>query len=126
MVSERSGPFWKAPRGRARRRWTISLLVGVVLLLGWLDLERPNGLFGWAFVVVAAAAATVGVRWARRSDEVAARQPVSEGAPGPIGVWVLFREALMLGITGFGGSLAVLSQIEQRWIERRRWVPFRR
>jgi chromate transporter len=34
----------------------------------------------------------------------------------------LFRESLYLGLTGFGGGLAVLSQIEHRLVVRHRWI----
>jgi chromate transporter len=117
----------RAPgRGRTRRRWTVAALATVTGVLAWLDLESPNGVYGWVFVAVGVVAALAGVRWARIRRPAPAAEPGASGATPTVGAWVLFREALVLGLTGFGGGLAVLSQIEQRLVERRRWVSIRR
>jgi len=34
----------------------------------------------------------------------------------------MFREALVLGLVGFGGGIAVLAQVESRIVTRRRWA----
>ena len=60
-------------------------------------------------------AALAGLRWARTRGDTAAG---TTGVAGPVGAWTIFREALVLGATGFGGGLAVLSQIEQRLASR--------
>mgnify|MGYP003693701517 CR=1 FL=1 len=107
----------------ARRSVTIAILLSAIGFLAWLDLESPNGIYGWTFVTVVVVAGAIGLRWARRAES---RAPVAAaGAIPVIGTWTMFREAVVLGFTGFGGGLAVLSQIEHRLVERRRWVPIR-
>jgi chromate transporter len=113
----------RSPHKGARRPVTIAILFTAIGFLAWLDLESPNGIYGWTFVVVVVASVAIGLRWARRAEANAA--VAAAGAVPVIGTWTLFREAVILGFTGFGGGLAVLSQIEQRLIERRRWLPIR-
>jgi chromate transporter len=107
-----------------RRQWTIAVLLAAVGALAWLDLQAPNGVYGWTFVAVVTVSGAIALRWAERARASASATP--GGPASAIGTWTLFREALVLGVTGFGGGLAVLSQIEQRLVERRRWVSIRR
>jgi chromate transporter len=112
--------------GRTGRRWILGVVLAVIVVLAWLDLERPDGVYGWTFVAVTMVAVAAGVHWARRLAAAPAGERPAPEAAGSVGRWALFREALALGFTGFGGGLAVLSQIEQRLVERRRWIPIRR
>src|SRR5262249_49348241 len=114
----------RSPKRGARRPVTIAILLGAIGFLAWLDLESPNGIYGWTFVTVVVVSAAVALRWPRRAETITAAGAASGAAP-VIGTWTVFREAVVLGFTGFGGGLAVLSQIEQRLVERRRWVPIR-
>src|SRR5437867_5014103 len=104
-----------------RSRWTIALLLGATGVLAWLDLEHPDGIYAWTFVAAVVVCTVAALSWADHSP-----RPPSSPGPLAIGRWALFREALILGLTGFGGGLAVLSQIEHRLVERRRWIPLRR
>src|SRR5262245_6673555 len=109
-----------------RSRWTLFLLLAATLVLAWLDLRNPDGVYAWTFIAVVLVCTLIALRGTGR--------PALEGGPGaasaaPGGKMTpraYFREALILGLTGFGGGLAVLSQIEQRLVERRRLVPIRR
>jgi chromate transporter len=107
-----------------RRRWALLVLIAATFVLACLDLAQPGGVYAWTFVAVVLVCTVIVVRGAARAPR---------GGPGAASATevrpttrVFFRESLLLGLTGFGGGLAVLSQIEQRMVERRRWVPIRR
>ena len=106
-----------------RRRWTISLLLAATGVLAWLDLAHPDGVYAWTFVAIVVVCTAIALRGARVPPAPIAPASV---APPAVALRALFRESLILGVTGFGGGLAVLSQIEQRLVERRRWIPIRR
>ncbi len=108
-----------------RRRWTLALLATATLVLAWLDLGSPDGVYAWTFVLVVVLCAAIAAR------RLAPRAPGPSAEPRPekagiVTPRVLFRESLVLGLTGFGGGLAVLSQVEQRLVERRHWISLNR
>src|SRR2546425_199946 len=105
-----------------RTRWTLTALVGVTFILAWLDLGQPDGVYAWTFVAIVLVCTGIAVYGVK--PPVRPEKPASETAS--VMARAFFREGLILGVTGFGGGLAVLSQIEHRLVERRRWVPMRR
>jgi chromate transporter len=107
-----------------RRRWTLFLLLTATLVLAWLDLRSPDGVYAWTFVAVVVICTVIALRGPEPAPLAG-----GPGAAKPSAVVTprsFFRESLILGLTGFGGGLAVLSQIEHRLVERRRLVPLRR
>jgi chromate transporter len=110
----------------SRRHWTLIVLLVATLVLAWLDLGRPDGLYAWTFVVVVILCTLFALRRSRTAPRVEGPGAASANPSGVVSPRAMFRESLVLGLTGFGGGLAVLSQIEHRLVERRRWVPLRR
>ncbi|TMQ69766.1 MAG: chromate transporter, partial [Candidatus Eisenbacteria bacterium] len=96
------------------------LLVGATFVLALLDLSYPDGIYAWTFVGVVVVCAAVAFHGGRT------QAPASGARETVVTPRALFRESLILGLTGFGGGLAVLSQIEHRLVEGRRWIPMGR
>lgn len=98
---------------RALRAIFILFAVVVTILCAALD-ARTRGGAAWGFVGIALAGALVLVFRPR-----AGRTP---GAVAPPTALDLLRTGLVLGFTGFGGGLAVLTQVEHRLVGRERWI----
>ena len=114
---------------RHRAMWIGAALV--TLTFSALDILTRSRLVAWAFIGAATAAAVMLARDV--PGGVAGRPPLRPPAPGarpgpraadeyapPLRA--LWRESLLLGLTGFGGGLAVLSNIERRLVARRHWI----
>ncbi|MBI5711550.1 MAG: chromate efflux transporter [Candidatus Eisenbacteria bacterium] len=101
------------------------LLVALVVLVTYacVVLDGPTrGRAAWVFLAVAALGAALLAR-ERRAAPAGPEAPASPPGPAPaLSLRALLREGLVLGLTGFGGGLAVLAQIERRLVERRRWI----
>ena len=97
---------------RAVRAVSILFAVVVTILCAALD-EPTRGGAAWVFVGIALAAALALVLWPRGRR--------AQGA-GPACGLDLLRAGLVLGFTGFGGGLAVLTQVEHRLVGRERWI----
>ena len=117
---------------------TPRLPVGPLILLSLAafavaDAASHGTAVAWAFVVVVAVAAAMAWRvpGARGAAE-APPLPLRSAAIAPLDAPVaparpptpreIFRESLMLGLTGFGGGISVLAVIEQRLVARRGWI----
>ncbi|HET9327289.1 MAG TPA: chromate efflux transporter [Candidatus Eisenbacteria bacterium] len=109
-----------------RRRWTLFLLLAATLVLAWLDLGSPDGVYAWAFVSVVLVCTLLALRGAEPAFLAGGPGAASVPRAATITTRGFFKESLVLGLTGFGGGLAVLSQIEQRLVQRRRLVPIRK
>src|SRR5689334_2324101 len=84
------------------------------------DLLRPSPFFVGAFLVLALGlvASTL-----RRTPSSRATDPPPPGALAPTPTrWMLLRQGLRMGITAFGGALAVVAQAERELVQRLRWV----
>jgi chromate transporter len=111
---------------RHRTLWIIAALVTAAFSA--LDIVTRSRLVAWAFIGAAAAAAAMLARGvpggpvAPRPTAFGVREgprAADEYAPPLRALW---RECLLLGLTGFGGGLAVLSNIDRRLVGRRRWI----
>ncbi len=97
---------------RATRAIPILFLV-VTVLCAALDAPDRRGV-AWGFVGFALAGALILVLWPRGRR--------ARGAEAPPTALDLLRAGLVLGFTGFGGGLAVLTQVEHRLVGRERWI----
>ena len=88
--------------------FVIATILGVVL-----DTPTRGGA-AWGFVGLALAGALLLVLWPHGR-----RARGTETAPTTLD---LLRAGLVLGFTGFGGGLAVLTQVEHRLVGRERWI----
>jgi chromate transporter len=113
-------------RTPVRRTIIVSTAVVTLVLMGW-DLATESSIAAWIFVVLAVGAILLFVRRFRRLSSI----PLPADAPGAESITrvpalrELFRESLTLGTIGFGGGLAVLSQIELRLVVQKRWIKER-
>jgi chromate transporter len=89
------------------------LLLAVTVLCAALDAPNRRGA-AWGFVGFVLAGALLCVLWPR------GRRARGAG-PAPTTLDLL-RAGLVLGFTGFGGGLAVLTQVEHRLVGRERWI----
>jgi hypothetical protein len=108
-----------------RSRWTLFLLLAVTLVLAWLDLRNPDGVYAWTFIAVVMVCTLIALRGTGRRRSRRSWRGF-RGAQRQDDSSHLLSRGVDPGLTGFGGGLAVLSQIEQRLVERRRLVPIRR
>lgn len=112
------------PFSTPTRRTIIGSALGVTIALMAWDLATESAMAAWIFLALAVVALVVFARWFRRlrSVPVPADSPVAEALLKLPALRELFRESLTLGVIGFGGGLAVLSQIELRLVVQRRWI----
>ncbi|HEY6866573.1 MAG TPA: chromate efflux transporter [Candidatus Eisenbacteria bacterium] len=100
------------------RSATLAIVLAGVATLVIADQTAPHtrgSLAAWIFtgLLVALVGVTLALPWLRRPATPAGARP---------GLAACFREALVLGLVGFGGGVAVLAQIENRFVSRRRWI----
>jgi chromate transporter len=114
---------------RTTRYLLVVLTVLVTITCSALD-TATGGISVWAFILLVVTAVAMVLR---RPVPPAVNPAVASSSPAhaPVLPYVeppapstrdLLREGLVLGLTGFGGGLAVLSQIEHRLVERNRWI----
>jgi len=119
---------------RSRRNAWISASV-VVVACSVLDVVTRSPLVSWIFLVLTGGGAVlIAVHpSARKGAAPQPAQALGAATAQPAGsllaadeyappLRALWREALLLGLTGFGGGLAVLSSIERRFVARRHWI----
>lgn len=94
---------------RTGRALAIALVAAAALAAA--DVSAPGAWTEWTLIGLGAAVTVATL--------VRAHGAPRDAAPGALAV---FGESLWLGITGFGGGLAVLSQIERRVVGARRWI----
>jgi chromate transporter len=126
-------PRWIAGTSmRATRTIPLLLFLAVTILCVVLDVPTRGG-SAWAFAGITLASALLVVFWRGGGAPVGERgvrgaahrcAPASQDAAPP-STFELLRAGLVLGFTGFGGGLAVLSQVERRLVERERWTDGR-
>jgi chromate transporter len=95
---------------RTTRTLLTILLGGLSVVCAALD-GPTRGASAWAFVGVTMLAAAG-----------CALRPVTRRGDDPPSTLDLLRTGLVLGFTGFGGGLAVLTQVERRLVVRERWI----
>ena len=108
---------------RIRRAIIAGSIAVTGVLMAW-DLATPLSAPAWIFLVALSAALIYFVRRFPRlgSTPVPPETPEAATTLRVPALRELFRESLYLGVTGFGGGLAVLSQIELRLVSRHRWI----
>lgn len=108
---------------RAPRSLNVLLAILITIALSEADAAwgRP---FAWSFLGLLAALCVAVLLFVR--PRAAHPDPSAHGAVQPLAPPLtgreLFREGLLLGLTGFGGGIATLAQIEHRLVARRHWV----
>jgi len=112
------------PLSNQLRRTIVGTVTGVTLILMAWDLATDSSIAAWIFVLGCAGALGHFVFRFRRlgSVPVAPETSAAESLVRRPALRELFRESLTLGTIGFGGGLAVLSQIERRLVVQRRWI----
>jgi chromate transporter len=108
------------------RRWLVWFMIAAIAALATFDLLSPNGLFAWAFASLLIVVTAVVYDWKRPRPDAGAPAGISSASQAPSTALGMFRDCLALGLIGFGGGLAVLSMIERRLVEERRWLSIRR
>jgi len=106
------------------RRTIVGTATAVTLVLTIWDMATDSSIAAWIFVLAAVGALLHFVFRFRRLGSVPVPPDTAEAeslqrVPA---LRELFRESLTLGTIGFGGGLAVLSQIERRLVVQRRWI----
>jgi chromate transporter len=93
----------------------LTLLIVAALTALCVALDAPaHGAGSWAFAGLTLAAGLALVLWPRRRS--------TGEVPRPPSTLDLLRAGLVLGFTGFGGGLAVLTQVEHRLVGREGWT----
>lgn len=104
------------PAPRRASAWPVAVAV-TALALGIADLVRPHAAWTWAFLALAIAGIAARLRIA----------PPAPAAGGEAGIarpnrGALLRQGLRMGMTAFGGAMAVVAAIERELVQRLRWV----
>lgn len=112
------------PLSNRLRRTIAGTAAGVTLVLMATDIATDSSIAAWIFVVAAVGALLHFYFRFRRlgSTPVVPETLAAESLHRVPALRELFRESLTLGTIGFGGGLAVLSQIERRLVVQRRWI----
>lgn len=112
------------PLSNRFRRTVVGTAAGTTLILMVWDLATDSSIAAWIFVVACVGALGHFMFRFRRlgSVPVAPEALDAESLRRLPALRELFRESLTLGTIGFGGGLAVLTQIERRLVVERRWI----
>lgn len=106
---------------RITSRIALLAIAGGILMV-W-DLVAETSLPGWIFLGLAVLGLGLFLlRTSPRPPGAAELSPIVLTPGMPPRLRELFRESLRLGAIGFGGGLAVLSQVEARLVLQRRWI----
>ena len=111
---------------RSRLRWGVITFASIALALAIADLVHPLRVWGVAFVALAAVAiAAFPFVHPPRPAGGAGSAPLADvvGATSrPPDLIDLLRQGLRMGMTAFGGAMAVVAQIDHELVGRLRWV----
>src|SRR5258708_20418271 len=108
----------------SRNPYAAWVVAGVLLAvaLAFADLFRPSAWDVVAFLVLPLAPIAIALRRAPSSRD-GASVPDAPGTLAPTPTrWMLLRQGLRMGVTAFGGALAVVAQAERELVQRLRWV----